>query len=128
MCTRQGIVKVAIDYRLAPETLLPDIVEDVLDAIAWIRREGAVQLNLDPTRVAHAGHSAGGYLTLLAGQRVRPQPLALASLNGYGDILGDWYARPDPYYCTRDRVSRAEVSAVVGGPPPVGGAGNRPST
>jgi acetyl esterase/lipase len=115
MCTRLGVVQVSIDYRLAPETDLPAIVEDVVDAFAWIRREGAAPFKLDPGRVAVAGHSAGGYLTLVAGQRVHPRPVALAALSGYGDILGDWYARPDPFYCTQKRVSRAEALAVVGG-------------
>src|SRR5690348_994382 len=32
-----GYVLVSIDYRLAPETKLPGILDDVRDAFAWIR-------------------------------------------------------------------------------------------
>ena len=32
-----GYTVVSIDYRLAPETKLPAILEDVRDAFAWIR-------------------------------------------------------------------------------------------
>ena len=35
-----GYAVVSIDYRLAPETLLPGIIEDLEDAFAWIEREG----------------------------------------------------------------------------------------
>ena len=31
---------VSIDYRLAPETKLPAIVEDVRDACRWVRERG----------------------------------------------------------------------------------------
>src|SRR5689334_9054469 len=32
---------VSIDYRLAPETKLPEILDDVKDAFAWVRGAGA---------------------------------------------------------------------------------------
>ena len=37
---RAGFVVVSIDYRLAPETKLPAILEDVEGAFDWIRRRG----------------------------------------------------------------------------------------
>ena len=38
--TKAGYVVVSIDYRLAPETKLPAIVEDVQDACRWVRERG----------------------------------------------------------------------------------------
>jgi acetyl esterase/lipase len=35
-----GYVLVSFDYRLAPETKLPAIIEDIEDAFRWLRREG----------------------------------------------------------------------------------------
>ena len=35
-----GFVVVSIDYRLAPETKLPEILDDVRDAFTWIRTQG----------------------------------------------------------------------------------------
>src|SRR5688500_1560153 len=64
LCTRSGLVVVSIDYRLAPETKLPAIVEDVVDAVAWVRREGPTRFGADPARVAVVGFSGGGYLAL----------------------------------------------------------------
>ena len=36
----EGFVVVSIDYRLAPETKLPEIITDVEDAFKWIRKYG----------------------------------------------------------------------------------------
>ena len=44
----EGFTAIAIDYRLAPETRLPYIVEDVKDAIQWVRTEGADLAYIDP--------------------------------------------------------------------------------
>ncbi len=43
-----GIVMVSIDYRLAPETRLPEIIGDVGDAYRWIHERGPDLL--EPTR------------------------------------------------------------------------------
>src|SRR3954451_3773794 len=68
-----GHVLISLDYRLAPETQLEEIVHDVEDAFKWIRRHGPRLFNIDPTLIAVAGGSAGGYLTLTSGFRVRPR-------------------------------------------------------
>jgi len=113
-----GHVLVSIDYRLAPETQLPEIIRDVEDALAWLRSEGPRLFQINPARVAVAGGSAGGYLTLTSGFRVKPRPTVLLSLWGYGDLVGDWYSRPSPH--ARHHVikmSREEAFQQVSGPP-----------
>ena len=62
-----GYVVISIDYRLAPETRLDAIIEDLEDAYEWVIREGPDLFNISPDRVAVIGHSAGGYLSLMAG-------------------------------------------------------------
>jgi len=109
-----GYQVVSIDYRLAPETKLPAIIEDIEDAFRWVRAAGPKLFSADAERIAAVGHSAGGYLTLMAGARVRPRVQALVSFYGYGDIVGDWYSRPDPCYCQQPMVSPEEAWASVG--------------
>jgi acetyl esterase/lipase len=113
---KAGYVVVSIDYRLAPETKLPAILEDVQDAYAWLRKDGPRLFHADPDRVAVMGGSAGGYLTLTTGYRVEPRPRALVSFWGYGDIAGAWYSKPDPYYSKQPAVPKEEAYKAVGGP------------
>ena len=88
---------VSIDYRLAAETKVPAIIEDLEDAFRWIRGKGAKQFHLDPQRIAVTGGSAGGYMTMTAGYRVKPRVQVLLSFWGYGDLVGEWYSRPSPH-------------------------------
>lgn len=112
-----GSALVSIDYRLAPETKVKGIVEDIQDAYAWLRSQGPRLFKIDPDRVAVIGHSAGGYLTLMAGFCVKPRPKALVAFYGYGDIAGPWYSRPDPFYCKQPAVPKEEAYKAVGSSP-----------
>lgn len=111
---KAGFVVVSIDYRLAPETKLPEILEDVRDAYLWVRAKGPALFHADPNRIAVVGHSAGGYLTLAAGYHLQPRPKALVSFYGYGDITGAWYSRPDPFYLREPAVSKESAELAVG--------------
>jgi len=111
---KAGYVVVSIDYRLAPETKLPDILADVQDAYPWVRLQGPALFHADATKIAVAGGSAGGYLTLAAGYKVEPHPRALVSFWGYGDIAGRWYSRPDPFYSRQPPVPKEEAYRAVG--------------
>jgi len=108
-----GFRVVSIDYRLAPETKLPAILEDVQDAFRWVRAQ-ADALRIDPERLVVCGGSAGGYLTLTTGFRVKPVPKALVAFWGYGDLTGAWYSRPDPFYLKQPAISRESALAAVG--------------
>ncbi|MBI3737053.1 alpha/beta hydrolase [Candidatus Sumerlaeota bacterium] len=112
-----GYAVASIDYRLAPETKLAEIIQDLKDAFAWIRAEGRAKEGLDAERIGVVGHSAGGYLTLMSGFCVQPRPRALVSFYGYGDIVGDWYSRPDPFYSQRDRITEDDARRAVGSAP-----------
>jgi acetyl esterase/lipase len=112
-----GYAVVSIDYRLAPNTKLPAIIEDIQDAHRWVRAEGPRLFGADPDRVVVAGGSAGGYLTLMSGFRFDPRPRALVSYYGYGDIVAPWYSRPDPFYLKQPHVPKEEAYEAVSGPP-----------
>ena len=111
-----GYVLVSIDYRLAPETKLKGIIEDVEDAYAWVRNHGPNLFNIDPNRIAVMGMSAGGYLTLTSGFRFKPSPNALVALYGYGDITGPWTSEPKPAMLKLPLVSREEAMQGVNQP------------
>lgn len=75
LCRNLGVVVVSVDYRLAPETPYPGPLEDCYAALKWVSSNSA-QLNIDPTRLAVFGQSAGGGLSaataLLARDRGGP--------------------------------------------------------
>lgn len=115
---RRGYAVVSIDYRLAPETKLPEIVADVEDAFKWIRANAENEFSGDAARLPVLGGSAGGYLTFMTGYRVEPRPAVLVPFWGYGDVLGDWYTKPSPHARHRRvTVTREQALAQVGGPP-----------
>jgi acetyl esterase/lipase len=113
-----GYALVSIDYRLAPESKLPEILEDVEDAFRWIREEGPSLFRGETSRIVVVGSSAGGYLTLASGYRVQPRPAALVSFFGYGDLIGEWYSGPSHYPRHHEsRLTDEEACRQVGGPP-----------
>ena len=115
---KAGYTIVSVDYRLAPETKIPALIQDVEDAFQWVYSEGPDLFNADVSRLAVGGASAGGYLTLTAGFRIKPRPAALVSLYGYGDLIGDWYSQPSPHPVhQRTVMSREEAFQQVSGPP-----------
>jgi acetyl esterase/lipase len=111
-----GFIVVAIDYRLAPETKLPEILNDVDDALRWVRTEGPHLFNADPARVALVGQSGGAYLALMEGARAKPRIQAIVSFYGYGNISDEWYTRPSAEFLKQPRVTKEEAYRVVGGP------------
>jgi acetyl esterase/lipase len=108
-----GYSLVSIDYRLAPSTKLPEIVNDVADALQWVHEYGADSLGIDPEKIFVVGHSGGGYLALTSGYSSKIRPRAIVSFYGYGDIRGKWYSSPSAYYLTQPAVSRARAEKLM---------------
>lgn len=113
-----GYVLVSFDYRLAPETMLPEIISDLEDGMTWLVRKGPRKFHIDPDRIAVSGGSAGGYMTLTAGFRARHRPRVLLAFWGYGDLVGEWYSKPSPHYRHHRIIVTPEgARAQVSGPP-----------
>ncbi len=110
----RDFVVISIDHRLAPETKLPGILEDVADAWRWAREQGPELLGIDAARMGMAGGSSGAYLALLSGYLVQPAPRALASFSGFGDITAPWEADPSAAYRQMPLVTRDEANRSVG--------------
>ena len=116
LAEQKNFAVVSFDYRLAPETKLPALIDDLDAAFQWVAHDGAKRFHLDPDRMVVAGNSAGAYLALVAGYRAHPRPKALISLYGYGRLNADWYAKPNlyPEYNSK-KITPEEVASRTGG-------------
>lgn len=63
---KRGYVTVNITYRLVPDALFPAPLEDVQQALRWLRAN-ADRYRVDPDRIGAWGYSAGAHLAALAG-------------------------------------------------------------
>ena len=76
-----------IDYRMAPEHPFPAAVEDATAAYRWLLAQGA-----DPKRIAIAGDSAGGGLTMATLLALRdagqPLPATAVCISPWTDLEG----------------------------------------
>jgi acetyl esterase/lipase len=109
----QGYTVISIDHRLAPETKLPSIAEDVCAALNWVFDDCPGLFGIDPNRVAVFGRSAGAYLSLLAGTFTR-RPKAIVSYFGFGDLFNDWGNRPSPFHLSMPEVSKEQAYECIG--------------
>ena len=73
---RKHIAGIAIDFRLLPDNGWQAQLDDIKDAIRWVRTNHEM-LNIDPDRIGIFGSSSGGHLA------------ALAAFAGTGEGLGD---------------------------------------
>lgn len=109
---QKGFNVFSIDYRLAPETKLPDIQTDIEDALFWVKHEGTKQFDYDVEKIAVIGSSAGGYLALLSGT-FETKPKVIVSFYGYGDIRGNWAQKPSPHYKAMTAVPKELADMLV---------------
>jgi acetyl esterase/lipase len=124
LCRKEGFALVSLDYRLAPEVKLPEIIDDIKDAFRWLRDKGPDLLAIDPDKMVVAGGSAGGYLTMMTGICITPRPKALVAYWGYGDVDGDWYTKPSEFYRKQPLVKKEEAEKAVGHSVLTGAEGN----
>jgi acetyl esterase/lipase len=94
---RAGIAVASIDYRLTGEATWPAQLHDAKAAVRWLRTR-AVELGLDPWRIAAWGESAGGHLAELLGLVTDPALEGDVGVRGASSQVAAvvaWYAPSD---------------------------------
>ena len=77
----QGHVIMDVAYRLAAETDLMGMINDVKRAIVWLK-ENAGRYEVDPDRIILGGGSAGGFLALMAAYTINDARFTPLELDG----------------------------------------------
>lgn len=113
-----GATVVMIDYRLAPETIFPGALEDVLDGWNWIMKSGYKAKD-----VVVVGDSAGGNLTLelilSLRDAKRELPCAAVTMSPWADLAseGESYktnVHKDPMFGYKESVDKEiDVEDIV---------------
>ena len=83
----RGIVTVAPDYRVYPETIFPGFIDDAAAAVRWAR-DHARDFGGDPGRLIVMGHSAGAHIAAMVAT--------------------------DPRYLAAHGMSKAELRGMIG--------------
>ena len=112
--TKQGMVGVNIDYRLAPKNAWPAAHEDLAAVMRWVKANIA-QYGGDPNRIVLWGESAGA--SLIAGYLAHPQFYGPGGHGVKGAILNSGFydnGETGSNYFGKDPKELAERSSVEG--------------
>ncbi|WP_102345099.1 alpha/beta hydrolase [Bacillus sp. Marseille-P3661] len=101
---------VSVDYRLAPEHPYPAALEDCYAALEWLF-SNAKELSVDVTRIAVAGASAGGGLTLALSllNRERNQYPIIFQMPLY-PMINNLHNTPSSFEITDKRIWNRELN------------------
>jgi acetyl esterase/lipase len=110
----RGYAVASVDYGLAPRSIFPGPVDDLRDALSYLKRRSS-ELSLDSSRVILLGRSAGAQIALAAAHDPEPFPglKGVVSFYGPNDLFLAWRV-PGP---KRMIDSRRLLRQYLGGSP-----------
>ena len=83
-----GINVAVVNYSLAPQAKIEDMVAEVRNSLVWLGSQAA-QLGFDAGRVSLMGHSAGGHLvSMMVARTDTPVPAGMPSIANVFPISG----------------------------------------
>lgn len=106
----RGYLVMNTTYRLVPQYVFPAQLQDVQQALRWMRSPAGAQQGIDPDRIGSFGYSAGGHLAALLGH-IAKDPL----LGDPAQTLKTIVAGGTPAELARFKNGRL-VPAFIGGP------------
>jgi acetyl esterase len=93
--SRRGFSVFSVNYRLAPQHPFPAAIDDVTEAIAFIKQR-ATQWNIDPARMVLTGESAGGLISALVGAKLEGNNRVAAIIPLFGETDLELRVSEDP--------------------------------
>lgn len=115
--TQAGLQIIAINYPLAPQAQIEEILNSILDSLKLVQN----QPHFQALPYFLFGRSAGGYLALLTAAKLSqqveiPQPKGVISFYGYGFLTDGWFDSPSPHYLKLPLVSESTFQSLIATP------------
>ena len=108
---RKGYVTATVQYRFTPKVTYPEMIQDVEDAIRWLKQH-ADDYHIDNTKVATVGGSAGGHLVLMNALTNAQEGTTVDSLSSNVQAVVNFYGPTD--LTTDYAKNNASVIALIG--------------
>lgn len=108
---RKGYVTATVQYRFTPKVTYPEMIQDVEDAIRWLKKN-ASDYYIDNSKVATVGGSAGGHLVMMNAFTNPPEKMDTDSLSSNVQAIVNFYGPTD--LTTDYAKGNTSVSALIG--------------
>lgn len=113
----------ALDYPLAPETALTEIIATTLEQILFYLHNTQEILKLPNKDFIFLGRSAGSYLAFMLCQELLAKkllaPKAFISMYGYENLTEPSFKLPSPYYNKLPHIPELQISNLISAKPKV---------
>ena len=112
--SENSIAILAVDYPLAPETKMPDILDTVFKITDWFIQD--FLKTIDSNDYFIMGRSAGGFLAMssaLHAKKINHAPKGVISLYGYYNLNDAIFSVPSPYYLKYPKVNDTVLAALI---------------
>lgn len=110
IAAKSQCVVVSVDYRLAPEHKFPSAIDDSYAVIEWLI-SNAEELNIDASRIAVGGDSAGGNIAAAVSLKARDlglnaivQQVLIYPVTDYNLKTSSYFDYADGYFLTKDTM------------------------
>ena len=118
---KSGYNLITLDYPLAPEAKLAEILDCLVEGMKWFKENAATTLQLPSSEYFLFGRSAGAYLCLLLTAKYNFQPIGIISFYGYYGLTNRAFSFPNPYYSSFSAVPKKMADRLLY-PAPIAGA------
>ena len=112
--TKNGIALLAVDYPLAPETKMNNILNTAFKITDWFVHDFLKKIN--STNYFIMGRSAGGFLAMssaLHTKKFANQPKGVISLYGYYNLNDAIFTVPNRYYLKYPKVNDRVLASLI---------------
>lgn len=111
--TRAGYDFITMDYPLAPESNLDEILKVCVEQVVWFQNKGIEVLDLEHSDFILFGRSAGAYIALWVAHHLDNKPKGIISLYGYYKLTDASFTVPSQHYLQFARVSESAARALT---------------